>query len=111
MISPAFHPADLFPCEALTKDVLSHQILMRAVHVGLGLDLVTKITQHLHRSLVGDMRARRVGQPAVAVYGHVLDPVGRQQRRGGGPGRPGTYNQNVGFYLSHRVLLGKVALS
>ena len=73
VFSPAFHAADLFPGKAFAEDVFAHQILMHAVHVGFRLDLVPQIAQHLHASLVGDVGARRVRQPPVAVDGHVLD--------------------------------------
>ena len=73
VFSPAFHAADLFPGKAFAEDVFAHQILMHAVHVGFRLDLVPQIAQHLHASLVGDVGARRVRKPPVAVDGHVLD--------------------------------------
>jgi hypothetical protein len=105
MIAPALHPADLFACKALAEHVLAHQILVRAEHIGLGLDLLAQIPQHFHGALVGNVRARRVGQPAVAVHRHVLYAVGRQQRRRGRSGRAGANDQDVGLNVSHDLFL------
>ena len=73
MGAPAFHPPDLFPRKAFAKDILAHQRLFGGMHIGLCLDLVPEIAQHLHGALVCDMRTRRVGQPGIAVDDHVLD--------------------------------------
>jgi hypothetical protein len=97
VVAPAFHPADLLARKAFAEDVLAHQILMGGEQVGLVLDLLAEIAQHLHGALVGDMRARRVGKPAVAVHRHVLDAVARQQRRRGRSRRAGADDQNVGL--------------
>ena len=78
MVAPALHPPDFFAGKAFAEDVLAHQILMGRVHIGLVFDLFAQIAQNLHCALVGDMRAWRIGQPAVAVDGHVLDAIGRQ---------------------------------
>jgi hypothetical protein len=97
MVAPALHPADLLAGKAFAEHVLAHQVLVRAEHVGLVLDLPAQIPQHFHGALVGDVRARRIGQPAVAVDRHVLDPVGRQQRRRRRTGRAGANDQDVGL--------------
>ena len=97
MRAPAVHPAEFLAGKADAEHVLAHQVLRRWRAVGLGLDLAAKVAQHLHRALVGDMRARRVGQPAVAVHDHVLDAVARQQRRRRRPGGAGADDQDVGL--------------
>ena len=88
VLAPALHAADLLAGERGAEDVLAHQVLLGGEHIGLVLDVAAEIAQHLHGALVGDVGARRVGEPAVAVDHHVLDPVGgRAARRW--PSRPG----------------------
>jgi hypothetical protein len=110
VVAPAFHAADLFARKAFAEDVLAHQVLMRGEHIGLVLDLVAEIAQHLHGALVGDVRARRVGKPAIAVHRHVLDAVGRQQRRRGRARRAGADDENVRCDISHGVFLSLFCL-
>src|SRR3954467_339134 len=76
--SPGLHAADLLARERSAEDVGAHQLLMSGVHHRLVLDLLTQVTQDLHRALIGYMRARRMRQPAVAVDRHALDAVGRE---------------------------------
>ncbi len=80
MRAPAFHTTYLFACEAFAKDVLAHQLLLGGKKICLLFDLMAEIAQHLHRALVGDMRTRCVGKPAIAIDHHILDPVTRQKR-------------------------------
>ncbi len=73
--SPTLHPSNFFTREAFAEDIFAHQILMGAVHIGLRFDLMPKVTQHLHAPLIGDMRTRRICQPAITVDHHVLNAV------------------------------------
>ena len=79
MRAPRLHPADFLTGEAFAKDVLAHQALIHAIQINLILDLAAQIAQHFHSALVGDVRARRVGQPVIAVDHDVFDAIGRQQ--------------------------------
>ena len=94
--APACHPAQLFADQTFAEHVFAHQLLVGGVHVGLMLDLGAKIAQNLHRALVGDMRARAVGEPAIAVDRHVFNAIARQQGRRGRPRRPGAHDEDVG---------------
>jgi hypothetical protein len=93
------------PGKAFAEHVLAHQVLVRGVHVGLGLHFVTEIAKDLHRALVGDVRPRRVREPPVAVDDHVLDAIRRQERRRHGARGPGSDDQNIGFNLCHGLFL------
>ena len=57
---PSLHAADLLAGERGAEDVVAHQLLVSRVHHRLVLDLAPQVAQHLHRALVGDVRARRV---------------------------------------------------
>ena len=105
MLAPAFHAADFLARKALAEHVLAHQVLMHAVHVGFRLDIVPQVAQHLHAALVGYVRARRVGQPALPVHGHVPDAVARQERRRGGSRGARADDQHVGFNRGHASAL------
>ncbi len=94
--APSARAAQLLPGQRGAERVGSHQFLGGGLGVGLGLDLRAEVAQHLHRALVGDLRARRVRQPAIAVDRHVLDAVGRQQRGRGPARRPGADDQHIG---------------
>ena len=94
-LPPAFHAPDFFAGKAFAEHVLAHQVLMCGVHIGFGLDLVAKVAQHLHRALIGDMRPRRIGQPAIAVDDHVLGAIAGQQRRRCRPRGSGPDDQNI----------------
>ncbi len=63
-------------------------VLRRGMHHGFRLDVGAEVAQHFHGALVGDVRARRVRQPAVAVDHHVRHAIARQQRRRGRAGGP-----------------------
>ena len=108
VLAPAcFMRPSLLAGERGAEDVLAHQVLLGGVEIGLGLDLLAEVAQHLHGALVGDVGARRVGQPAIAVDHHVLDAVGRQQRRRGRARRTGADDQYVGGDVGHAGLLLK----
>lgn len=104
MFAPALHPADLFAGERGAEDVLAHQILLGRKHIGLILNVASEIAQYFHGALVGDVGARRTGEPAVPVDHQVLDPVGRQQGRGGRARRAGADDEYVGGNVSHEAL-------
>ncbi len=104
MVAPALHAADFFAGDRRAEDVLAHQVLFGREHIGLVLDVAAEIAQNLHRALVGDVGARRVGEPAVAVDDHGLEPVAREQGGGCRAGRPGADDQNVGGDVSHVAL-------
>src|ERR1700722_11175635 len=101
MVAPTLHPADFFTRQTLTEYVFAHQFLGRSVHHGLSLNLWPEVAEHFHRALISDVRARRVGQPAVAVHDHVRHAVASEQRRRRRASRPCTHDQNVGFDIRH----------
>src|ERR1700747_1619073 len=104
MLAPALHAPDLLAGERGAEYVLAHQILLGSEQIGLVLDLATEIAQDLHGALIGDVRPRRVRQPAVAIDHHVVDAVRREQCGTRRTGRSGTNDQNVGADVSHAVL-------
>ena len=104
MLAPGLQPADLLAGQRGAEDVFAHQVLLGGEQIGLVLDLAAEIAQHFHRALVGDVGARRVGEPAVAVDQQVLDPVGGQQRGRRGAGRAGADDEHVGGDVSHAAL-------
>src|SRR5437870_12070339 len=63
--------------------------------------LDAEVTEHLDGALVGDVRARRVGGAGGLGDGDDIDAVGCQERRGGKPGRPGPYDEDVGVDGAH----------
>ena len=104
MHAPAFHAADLLSGQRGAEDVFAHQFLVGGEEIGFVLHIAAEIAQHLHGALVGDMGARRIGQPAIAVDRHVLDAVAGQQRCAGRTGRAGSDDENVSFDVSHAAL-------
>jgi hypothetical protein len=103
VLAPAFHAAQLLAREAHAEHVLAHQVLIGGVLIGLGFDVSSEIAQNLHRTLVGDVRARRVGEPAEAVDDESLDAVGRQQRRRRAACRTRADNHHVRLYIRHAL--------
>src|ERR1700722_17419815 len=101
VVAPTLHSADFLTRQTLTEYVLAHQFLGRSVHHGLSLDFWAEVAQHFHRALIGDVRARRVGQPAVAVHDHVRDAVAGEPRRRRRASRSCTHDQNVSFDIRH----------
>src|SRR5690348_8583857 len=61
MIAPRIEPAELLAGQALAEHVVGHQMLRHRLRHRLVLE--AEIAQHLHRTLVGDVGARRVSQP------------------------------------------------
>jgi hypothetical protein len=55
--APGLHPAQLLTGERDAEDVVAHKLLVGGVLHRLVLDLGTQVAQHLHRALVGDVRA------------------------------------------------------
>ena len=101
MRAPTFHAANFFTCEAFAKYVFAHQILFCGLHIGLGLNVMAQIAQHLHRTLIGDMRAWCVCQPTIAVHHHIIDAIAGQQCRARGACRACADDKNVCRNLSH----------
>src|ERR1700760_249440 len=101
VVAPTLHPADFFTRQALTEYVFAHQFLWRSVHHGLSLNLWPEVAEHFHRTLISDVRTRRVGQPAVAVHNHVRHAVAGEQRRCRRACRSCTHDQNVSFDIRH----------
>ena len=60
-----------------------------------------EIAENLHAALVGDVGARRVGEPAVAVDHEILDAIGREQRRRGAARRPRSDDHDVRGDVGH----------
>ena len=71
--APRAHPRQLLAGEARAEHLVAHQGLRR--RLGDHLVLESHVAQDLDRPLVGDVRARRVSQPAVALDEHVGDAV------------------------------------
>ena len=88
MCAPTFHASNFFAREAFAKNVFAHQILFCGLHIGLGLNVMAQIAQHLHRALIGDMRAWCVCQPTIAVHHHIIDAIAGQQCRAEEPAGP-----------------------
>lgn len=65
--------------------------------LGLGLVLKAEIAQHLHRTLIGDVGARRIRQPAVFGHKNMFDAIHAEQRRGCRTGGAAADNEHVGF--------------
>ena len=95
MLSPALHPTDFFTGEAFAEHVLAHEILLGSKEIGLVLNVLSEVAQHLHRALVGDVRAGCIGQPAITVHHHIIDAIARQKRGSGRPRRTGSDNEDV----------------
>ena len=57
-----------------------------------------------HDPLIGDVSARRIGQPSITVHNHVLDTVSRKQGRGSRARRTCPDDQHISFDFRHFVL-------
>ena len=91
--APGHHAGELAARERGREHLLAHQVLrQRAAHDAL---LDAEVAEDLHRALVGDVRARRVGGGAVLGHRERLDPGARQQGGGGQARRACADHQNV----------------
>jgi hypothetical protein len=88
-------PAQLLAGQRGDERRLAHQVLRG----GLGDHLLLQagVAQHLHRALVGDVRARRVGQPGVLGDHDVRYAVRAQQHGRRAARRPAADDENIGL--------------
>ena len=92
--APGAHAADLVPGQARAEHGVAHQSLRRAVGQDVVLD--AEVAHDLDRALVGDVRARRVGRPAVLGDDDVVHARGGQEQRGGRAGGARADDEDVG---------------
>jgi hypothetical protein len=78
LVAPGPQPRDLPAREAGGPDVVGHQCSRDGDAGDVVLD--AEITKHLHRALVGDVRARGVRGARVLGHGHGIDALTGEQR-------------------------------
>ena len=100
MVTPGIEPPELFAGEALAEHVIRHQVLLG--RLGERLLLKAEIPQDFHRPLVGDVSARRIGEPTILGHQNMLDAVHAQQCRRRRAGRSASNDEHIGFdHIGH----------
>jgi hypothetical protein len=93
--TPSTDPADLLARDGRAEHRVADELVRRGVRLDLILD--AEVAEDLHRPLVGDVRPRRVGGPAVLGDHDVRHVQAGEAQRGRAPGRPGPDDEHVGF--------------
>ena len=98
--APRLQPHDLLAGQARGEQGVAHLVPRGGVLAGLVLD--AEVAQHLHRALVGDVRAGRVRHPREHRHRVHPNPVGRQRERRGATRRAEADHDDVGVVAVHR---------
>jgi hypothetical protein len=97
------HARELLAGQTGAEHLVSHEVLRRGLRHDLALQ--AHVAEDLDGTLVGDVGARRVRQPPVALQEHIGDAVGAQEQRRRQPRRAGANDDDIGLGRVHGLPL------
>ncbi|MNJ33316.1 hypothetical protein D3C77_280000 [compost metagenome] len=101
-VTPGQQAPQLLAAETGGPDVIGHQFVGTCSGDHLWLD--PGIAKNFHGALIGDVRTRAIGSPAVLVDQQVANAIARQQQGGCQAGRAAADNQHRDFDDFRRIL-------